>query len=308
MYSSAVLKLELIAAKQVEFYLSDENLVTDMHLKVKLKESGDNTLELKHILGFPKMRRFKPKTAVIAALRQSHFLNVSVDSKRISRKIPYVWADSDIDSDYEEREAEWKQQHANRTQGRPKPNIPGISAKPVAGMDKPTGFEEGYNDGPITPDEYAEERQTYDPDEPIQERLSIAVHRFSTRRKFHQNYALIFTAFMKYGGVDGRGNAFASGDVTTEELQNMAPGQIAHLKSTFDIGNDKDPEEGIWTLDFEHVCKGFLYMMSFLLPKFGRALTDCATQVISTTTADCSPRVRTRSAHHNELLQLPSRA
>lgn len=229
-----------------------------MFLKKNMLESGDGTILLKEILRFPKMRHFRPKTAVIAALKQSPFLKISDDNKYISRRVPFIWADDHIDAGYEQREAEWQARSRRNQKPKQAPKAVGMAPKLAAGMDKPTGFEDTFVDGPITPAEYEEERQTYDPDESITERLFIAIHRFTSRRKFHQSYALIFTAFLKYGGVEGRGGEFQGGSVNDEDLEDMTPGQIAYMKCSFDLGDDKDPADGIWELDFEGVAKGFL--------------------------------------------------
>lgn len=249
-----------VNSKQLEYYFSDENLPTDMFLKKKMQESGNGTVELQEIMDFPRMKRHRRRMdVVIAILKESPFLDITEDNKFISRKIPYIWPDSDIGEDYEEKQAEWQARQKNRpSQGRKKPNIVGMPERLATGMDKPTGFENTFVDGPIRPSEYAEERQTYDPEESVHARLAIAIHRYSVRRKFHENYALIFQAFMKYGGVERRGGEFQGGNIKDDELEDATPAQVAHLKSNYDIGYDKDPDEGIWVLDFEGVAKGFL--------------------------------------------------
>ncbi|OCL12116.1 winged helix DNA-binding domain-containing protein, partial [Glonium stellatum] len=72
----------------VEFYFSDENLPTDRYL-LEFCRGGENLpVSITRICSFKKMRHYKPRSLVVAALRRSAFLDVSEDGKTIKRKIP----------------------------------------------------------------------------------------------------------------------------------------------------------------------------------------------------------------------------
>ena len=72
--------------RQVEFYFGDDNLRQDAHLLGLIKE-GNGSVSLNEVLGFRKMRHFKPKSAVKEAIKQqSTLLEVTADGKRIKRK------------------------------------------------------------------------------------------------------------------------------------------------------------------------------------------------------------------------------
>lgn len=73
--------------RQVEFYFSDENLPGDAHLLGHCGGAENRPVSINRICGFKKMRRFKPRQAVIAFLRKSTFLEV-VDDKYIRRRVP----------------------------------------------------------------------------------------------------------------------------------------------------------------------------------------------------------------------------
>ncbi|KAF2024640.1 hypothetical protein EK21DRAFT_78221 [Setomelanomma holmii] len=65
---------------QVEFYFSTQNLVTDEHLFHELGGPENRPVSIKHIADFKRMRRFRPYSAVVAALRESKDLIVVDDS------------------------------------------------------------------------------------------------------------------------------------------------------------------------------------------------------------------------------------
>lgn len=73
--------------KQVEFYFSDSNLLTDKFL-FKIYEANDGWVELKTILTFSRMRQFRPEERVIAALKESEKLVLSPNEDLIRRKEP----------------------------------------------------------------------------------------------------------------------------------------------------------------------------------------------------------------------------
>ncbi|KAE9363639.1 hypothetical protein N431DRAFT_389686 [Stipitochalara longipes BDJ] len=62
---------------QVEFYFSDANLPTDSHLWQLTDGESNLPVSIKQICEFGRMRRFQPVSAVVAALRESNFLEIS---------------------------------------------------------------------------------------------------------------------------------------------------------------------------------------------------------------------------------------
>ncbi|KAF2684090.1 hypothetical protein K458DRAFT_389306 [Lentithecium fluviatile CBS 122367] len=82
---------------QVEFYFSVQNLATDEHLFKELKGPENRPVSIKHVSAFSRMRRFKPYSAIVNALRESEDLVVVDDgeysgtgNEAVKRKEPLV--------------------------------------------------------------------------------------------------------------------------------------------------------------------------------------------------------------------------
>ncbi|KAL7629488.1 hypothetical protein AAE478_001008 [Parahypoxylon ruwenzoriense] len=77
--------------KQVEFYFSDSNLPEDDFLWNKVDGTNNKPVPLSLICNFSRMRRFKPYSAVVKALKDSKFLVLegAEDEEMIRRKFPY---------------------------------------------------------------------------------------------------------------------------------------------------------------------------------------------------------------------------
>lgn len=71
--------------KQVEFYFSDSNLATDKFLYTMISENA-GWADLRTVANFKRMRRFQPFTSVVAALRESTFLEVDDSGEKVKRK------------------------------------------------------------------------------------------------------------------------------------------------------------------------------------------------------------------------------
>lgn len=91
---------------QVEFYFSTQNLVTDEHLFYELDGPKNRPVSIKHIADFKRMRRFRPYTAIVAALRESKDLVVVDDGEfsgtgkeAVKRKEPLVVPEEEGDKD-----------------------------------------------------------------------------------------------------------------------------------------------------------------------------------------------------------------
>ena len=236
--------------RQVEFYFSDESLPHDAHL-LGLFQEGKGTVSFNEITGFKKMRSFKPKTAVREALRQSELVVVSKDGKRLSRKYPLdkslITVIPKINPD------------------RKKNIVPEDKPWLTKGMMKPTGFETTSTDGPITPEEYAQERHDYDPDNSFASRIETAITRFCARRKMHQLTRTVFTRFLMFGGFDDNERQFIGG-VDEKAMEDYTKKEIAEMTSYYgvsDVVMNGIDEGGVsagttWLVDFELVAKAFL--------------------------------------------------
>ncbi|KAI9696797.1 MAG: hypothetical protein M1836_005159 [Candelina mexicana] len=73
--------------KQVEFYFSDSNLPFDQFLLEQVGGSQNKPVKISVLHSFKRMRHFQPYSAVVAALRDSTFLEVT-DDESVKRKVP----------------------------------------------------------------------------------------------------------------------------------------------------------------------------------------------------------------------------
>jgi La domain-containing protein len=77
----------------VEYYFSDENLATDDHLFILCGGPKNEPVSLNQILGWKKMRQYKPRSKVIEALEKSTVIEVLQNERgkrMIRRRIPFV--------------------------------------------------------------------------------------------------------------------------------------------------------------------------------------------------------------------------
>ncbi|KAF2089740.1 hypothetical protein K490DRAFT_63874 [Saccharata proteae CBS 121410] len=73
--------------KQVEFYFSDSNLPQDAFLMQQTGGHENKSVPIKVIHGFKRMRHFQPYSAVLEALKNSTFLEVT-ENEEVKRKSP----------------------------------------------------------------------------------------------------------------------------------------------------------------------------------------------------------------------------
>lgn len=198
------------------------------------------------------MRKFKPYTRVVNALKESTFLDVK-DGK-VSRKIPLrvdqlVIATSDLEpgKTTANLDANGKliqlQPAARNMQS-------GISKKKL----KPTGFEENAPEGPLPPEDFDVDNELYNPAFPMSERMENVIQRFKTKKRMHQIYKAVFDKWMKYGGVEMR-EQFQS--VDSKELAGMDAYEKTRVLATHFVDEDRDDRK-MWAVDFVGVAKGFL--------------------------------------------------
>ncbi|GAB7355094.1 hypothetical protein MBLNU459_g5677t1 [Dothideomycetes sp. NU459] len=236
-----------VIRKQVEYYFSDENLPGDAHLLMKTGGHENLPVTIKHICGFPKMRKYKPYTSVVASLRKSSFLDV-VDDKYIKRRVPLS---AQVTVTPQKIEKARKEEQLKKAQ------VPAAD-KPwmTKGMLKPTGFEEYWTDAPVTPAAFKEEQALYNRDISFETRIETAIQRYKARRKFHQRTQQIFNWFMKFGGIVSGPKQFGGG-LSTQDLEDRDASEIAAIKAEHYVLQDvMDKDE--WEVDFEGVAKGFL--------------------------------------------------
>ncbi|PPJ56532.1 hypothetical protein CBER1_03903 [Cercospora berteroae] len=234
--------------RQVEFYFSDENLVTDQHLLSRTGPGGIGWVSINEILGFKKMRQFKPRSKVKASVATSSMLEMK-ENKYIRRKAPLK-----VTPKVAPRMEPKRQRDQLLVQ---KPWL-------TKGMLVATGFEEYATDGPITPQQYEEERVLFDVEDAITTRLEYAVTRFSSRKKMHQASLAVFSKFLLLGGFESLTHMFAGG-LDKKELEGYDKEEILQMKAKFGVsdvvvdGLDKHSlDAGSWLVDFAGMANAFL--------------------------------------------------
>lgn len=200
--------------RQVEYYFGDENLPRDAHLLYKTGASGNQWVSINEIFGWKKMRDFKPKAKSKAALRDSTFLEVDDTLKHVRRRTSL-----DVPIEVEPKETE-----TNRI-------AEILIQKPwlTKGMLKPTGFESGFTEGPLKPEEAEADRKLYDTDEAFVIRIDYAVAKYMAKRKFHQENLKVFSKFLLFGGFDGNPKQFTGG-FDEKDLENYSKDEILQMK------------------------------------------------------------------------------
>ncbi|KAJ9632491.1 hypothetical protein H2203_000896 [Taxawa tesnikishii (nom. ined.)] len=241
--------------KQVEWYFSDENLPHDAHLLGFCGGKENRPVSINRICGFTKMRRFKPRSSVVASLKKSTFLEVVDDDKYIKRRValsiePIVAPQ--VVYNQKDEEKPWM----------------------TKGMLKPTGFEDYYADAPVTPAVYQEERKLYELEAAFFTRIETAIQRYCARRKFHQTNLQIFDRFLKFGGIDSGPKQFTGG-LSKEDLETKDAEEIAIITARHYVAVDCLDEHNYY-VDFEEVAKGFL--SSHFPSRFGCSTTEDVTK------------------------------
>ena len=248
--------------RQVEFYFSDQNLPNDTHLFELCGGAQNLPVSINEILSWQKMRHFKPRSQVIVALRKSALLEV-VDNKRIRRRVPLVLDNEPDDPELAVDFASKRKTTETHISSAPTPRLVPDPAKPwiTKGMLKPTGFEDGFAEPPVSAELAIEEQELYSLDEPFADRIEIAISRYKSRRKFHQSHTKHFTAWMKFGGLETGPRQF-TGPLDDAVFEGRTAAEKAQIMATFFPGEDKDDEKK-WVVDFEGIAKAYLYVWNF---------------------------------------------
>ncbi|KAF2744241.1 hypothetical protein M011DRAFT_409002 [Sporormia fimetaria CBS 119925] len=247
---------------QVEFYFSDENLRTDLFLLQCCSGRENEGVSISRICGFKKMRKWKKKD-VVAALRLSKKLEVVENGKKVKRRVPLegkclLDPDFVVDTVIDDPEIAYDPR-SKRAIVYPVPKVSQNRQRLPQGttknMQKPTGFEDSYVEGPLTPAEAADELAMYDPEKALVERLEIAIQRFKQKRRMHEMYSKVFNKWMKFGGVENEPRMF--GGLSKQDLKEMSAEEIARATAIHQIPWDRE-DTTKWTLDFVGVAEAFL--------------------------------------------------
>ncbi|KAJ5086521.1 hypothetical protein NUU61_007828 [Penicillium alfredii] len=124
--------------------------------------------------------------------------------------------------------------------------------KSKRGQGKPTGFEDFYADAPVTPEEYEELCELYDPELPFIIRIDEALSRYQSQRRFENDRSSIFVKYLKYGGVNVGPKPFAG--VTPQELRDMDKEDAIKARSQTGVPFSQMNLD----VDFHEVVRGFL--------------------------------------------------
>ncbi|KAI8942697.1 hypothetical protein NX059_000745 [Plenodomus lindquistii] len=246
--------------RQVEFYFSDENLPTDLHLLKCCGGRENLPVSISLICGFKKMRGYKPKRLVIAALRKSSFLEVVENGKKIKRRMP-MQGRCALDPDFFDTDDGIAHDPRTRCQPAvfPVPLIPQTKKEYPEGtsknMLKATGFEKTYTEPAPTPQEAAEEEAMYDPEKSFVERIEIAIQRFKQKRRMHEMYAHVFNKLMRFSGVES-GQRMHQG-LSKQEMATMDAEELAKALAIHNVPWDRADTKK-WVVDFYGVAKAFL--------------------------------------------------
>jgi len=223
----------------------------------------NNPISISRICGFGKMRKYKPKRLVTAALRLSAFLEVSDDGKQVKRKVP-LQGKCLLDPDFEDDpDFAYDPRVQNKSTQKPVqfpvPILPQEKMKYPEGVSKnmlkPTGFEGGYVEPVLTPEEAEVEEEMYSTDKPFVERIEIAIQRFKQRRRMHEKYAIIFNKLMLFGGVECGPRMYQG--KSKRDMEQWSAEEVARALAVHHVPWDRSDEKQ-WVVDFVAVCKGFL--------------------------------------------------
>lgn len=204
------------------------------------------------------MRKYKPKTLVVQALRLSAFLEVSEDGKRIKRKVP-LQGKCLLDPDFFDDEDIAYDPRVSKPAQYPVPLLPQKKAKYPEGVSKnmlkATGFEKTYIEPPLKAEEAAEEEEMYAPEKHFIERIELAIQRFKQTRRMHEMYSHVFSKLMRFGGVES-GQRMYQG-ISRQEMNEMNAEEIAKALAVHNVPWDRSDEKQ-WVVDFAGICKAFL--------------------------------------------------
>jgi hypothetical protein len=188
------------------------------------------------ILGFNKMRAFKPRSQVVVSLRKSTFLELTPNSRQIYRKVPLL-GKCRLDPDYEDDQEIAYARPAPKIAS-PVERIPKTKVKHPDGitknMLKPTGFEKTFIEPPLTPKEAEEEEAMYSSDKAVVDRFELAIQRYKQKKRMHEMYAHVFNKLMRFGGVESGPCLFQG--LSKHEMKEMETEELKEGMTVEEIG------------------------------------------------------------------------
>ncbi|KAJ5713394.1 uncharacterized protein N7483_010575 [Penicillium malachiteum] len=148
--------------------------------------------------------------------------------------------------------------------------------KSKRGLGRPTGFEEWGADGPLTPEEHAEDIALYDRLRPFINRMEEALMRFDRKRRIESFRRNIFHKYLQYGGIT-IGPNFGTG-VPAKELKTMTKLEAMQARAQTMIEKERERLD----ISFDKVVRGFLgsFFMRYFNPEDEEAI-KFATNTIS---------------------------
>ncbi|KAJ5177956.1 Argonaute complex subunit Arb1 [Penicillium coprophilum] len=144
--------------------------------------------------------------------------------------------------------------------------------KSQRGENAPSGFEPFYADAPITPAEFEENKQIYDPALPVLDRIDEGIKRFLYKRRLEPYRRKVFLKYLQYGGVSVGPNH--SQGVTPSELKEMTKEEAMQARCTTAIF----PKRGKpYPIQWNDVATGYLtgYYMGYYNPETKEEIKIC---------------------------------
>ncbi|RMZ75243.1 hypothetical protein DV738_g5575, partial [Chaetothyriales sp. CBS 135597] len=182
---------------------------------------------------------------------------VATDQKStavVNGRVVPLTADGEIDDEFGGVPVDLE--HASPTKKKAKKKRP----KSQRGL---VGFEEFHADGPLRPEEAAEDQELYSSNFPFINRILAAVRRFERTRKLSSERRDVFYKYLAYGGIDVGPQMFQSvqgfdkGTRETMTKSEMAEA-MSQLSVAADDKYDTNSPDALYTVDFEGCMKAFL--------------------------------------------------
>lgn len=196
-------------------------------------------VSISRIASFKTMKQYKPLGRIKTALARSTCLEMT-DNKHVRRRValalsPKVKPSFDTDDTHKV-----------------------LADKPwlTKAMLKPTGYEHDHAEPALTPEEYNQERECYNPDLPFALRIETAMQRYKARRKFHQENAHIFNHFLAFGGIETGPRQFTGG-ITKHDLEENTAQERAAITAIYHVP-ERVLDKTKWAVDFAGIAQGFL--------------------------------------------------
>ncbi|KIV93577.1 hypothetical protein PV10_04781 [Exophiala mesophila] len=125
------------------------------------------------------------------------------------------------------------------------------------GLGAPTGFEDFFADPPLTPEQYAQNKELFNPVLPFFDRIMTAIERFQRTRKMTPERNEIFRKYLTYGGVNTGPTDFQK----KQDTNGMDKSTMVQISINAALAEEKrnlNSETSVWVVDFLGCMKGFL--------------------------------------------------